>query len=54
VLKEEKIILDGMIPKLDNAFEALNHGVQKVRIIHAGTVKEMAENLSPGGTLLYV
>ncbi|MBS1621658.1 MAG: acetylglutamate kinase [Bacteroidetes bacterium] len=31
-LKEEKKIFAGMIPKLDNAFAALNSGVKKVRI----------------------
>lgn len=33
-LKSEKVIHSGMIPKLDNAFEALNSGVHQVRIIH--------------------
>jgi acetylglutamate kinase len=31
-LKEEGAIFAGMIPKLDNAFAALNKGVQKVII----------------------
>jgi len=31
-LKQEKIIKDGMIPKLDNCFYALKNGVQKVII----------------------
>ncbi|MGH2624690.1 MAG: acetylglutamate kinase [Sphingobacterium sp.] len=34
-LKEQGIIADGMIPKLDNAFEALSLGVKKVIIKHA-------------------
>tara|TARA_R110001606_G_scaffold399054_1_gene580223 strand:+ start:56524 stop:57318 length:795 start_codon:yes stop_codon:yes gene_type:complete len=31
-LLEDNIITDGMIPKLDNCFDALNHGVSKVLI----------------------
>jgi len=31
-LKEEKVIVDGMIPKLDNAFDALAQGVKRVII----------------------
>ena len=31
-LKQEKVIADGMIPKLDNAFAALAAGVQTVRL----------------------
>ena len=31
-LLKEGIISDGMIPKLDNCFDALNSGVQKVHI----------------------
>jgi len=34
-LKEDKIISDGMIPKIDNCFDAINKGVSKVRICHA-------------------
>lgn len=33
-LKQEKIISQGMIPKLQNAFEALNKGVHQVSIGH--------------------
>jgi acetylglutamate kinase len=35
-LKEQGAIADGMIPKLDNAFEALSLGVKNVIIKHAG------------------
>ena len=31
-LKEKQVIFAGMIPKLDNAFAALNSGVSKVII----------------------
>ncbi|MDD2243334.1 MAG: acetylglutamate kinase [Dysgonamonadaceae bacterium] len=34
-LKENKIITDGMIPKLDNSFKAIENGVSKVIILHA-------------------
>ena len=46
-LKAEGIISGGMIPKIDNAFAAIEHGVQSVRITHAsnlhgGTIIEQA------------
>ncbi len=34
-LKEEKVIVDGMIPKLTNAFDALKNGVSEVRLTSA-------------------
>ena len=34
-LKEEKVIVDGMIPKLTNAFNALKNGVSEVRLTSA-------------------
>ncbi len=34
-LIENKIIADGMIPKIDNCFDAINAGVSQVRICHA-------------------
>lgn len=33
-LKEEKVIVNGMIPKLDNAFHALKNGVSSIKIGH--------------------
>ena len=46
-LKADGMISGGMIPKIDNAFAAIEHGVQSVRITHAsnlhgGTVIEQA------------
>mgnify|MGYP003303315287 FL=1 len=46
-LKADGIISGGMIPKIDNAFVAIEHGVQSVRItyasnLHGGTVIEQA------------
>ncbi|GAA4507258.1 acetylglutamate kinase [Hymenobacter ginsengisoli] len=35
VLKQQGVIADGMLPKLENAFAALNSGVRKVIIGHA-------------------
>lgn len=40
-LKEEKKIFAGMIPKLDNAFAALNSGVQKVIIGRAEELEKL-------------
>lgn len=34
-LKQQNIIHAGMIPKLDNAFDALHDGVQEIKICHA-------------------
>ena len=50
-LKESKIISDGMIPKLDNAFDAINNGVNKVLIFHANQLSTLNTNLV--GTQLY-
>jgi acetylglutamate kinase len=45
-LKEEKIIFAGMIPKLDNAFTALNSGVGKVIIGKAENLQALIEGNS--------
>ena len=37
-LKAEGIVSGGMIPKIDNAFAAIEHGVQSVRITHASNL----------------
>lgn len=37
-LKEQQVISAGMIPKLDNAFQALQEGVQLVKICHAENI----------------
>lgn len=49
-LKEEKKIFAGMIPKLDNAFAALNSGVKKVRIGKAEELDQLIEGKT--GTLI--
>jgi acetylglutamate kinase len=38
-LKAHGIISGGMIPKIDNAFAAIEHGVQSVRITHASNLQ---------------
>ncbi len=44
-LKDEKIIFEGMIPKLDNAFEALEKGVRKIKICNAQDFNESGTTL---------
>mgnify|MGYP002517275626 FL=1 len=43
-LKAEGIVSGGMIPKIDNTFAAIEHGVQSVRITHASNLQ--------GGTII--
>ena len=43
-LLAEGIVSGGMIPKIDNAFAAIEHGVQSVRITHASNLQ--------GGTII--
>ena len=40
-LKEKEIITGGMIPKLENAFEAISEGVESVIIGHADDLAEL-------------
>lgn len=49
-LKEDGTISEGMIPKLQNAFTALNAGVQSVCIGHAANLERLVNNES--GTLI--
>jgi acetylglutamate kinase len=51
-LKAEDKIFAGMLPKLDNAFEALNSGVQKVIIGNAEALHELITG-TKGTTLLH-
>jgi acetylglutamate kinase len=51
-LKQRKIIADGMIPKIDNAFNALQSGVQSVVIGHAKYIKKIASGEKNYGTYL--
>lgn len=49
-LKKEKSIFAGMIPKLDNAFEAIKNGVYKVIIGDASNLQELLDGKS--GTVI--
>jgi len=42
-LREQKVIHDGMLPKMENAFHALNHKVSKVMIGNTNFIKERTE-----------
>ena len=50
--KREGIISKGMIPKLDNAFDAIKQGVKSVVICHAKDLKKVVET-DNFGTKLY-
>lgn len=45
-LKQKKIIADGMLPKLENCFHALENGVEKVIIGNAEVVKGSQQNFT--------
>ncbi|MCZ0211561.1 hypothetical protein OZK63_40075, partial [Streptomyces sp. UMAF16] len=49
-LKAQGIIADGMLPKLENAFTALQKGVQRVIIGKANVLSELLKGTS--GTTL--
>ncbi len=51
-LKEEGVINKGMIPKMDNSFEAINKGVNSVWIGHAENLKNMIEGKENAGSKL--
>jgi acetylglutamate kinase len=42
-MKEQKLIFDGMIPKIDNAFSALENGVKSVIIGKAERLNELIQ-----------
>jgi acetylglutamate kinase len=50
ILKEQKVIYAGMIPKLDNAFAAINKGVKRVIIGKAEKLAELANGAN--GTVI--
>ena len=52
VLKEKNIISAGMIPKIDNAFAAIDKGVKSVWIGHAGNIKNMIADKENAGSKL--
>jgi acetylglutamate kinase len=51
-LKEKGIISKGMIPKIDNAFDAINGGVTTVRICHADDLVNIINSEKKLGTVL--
>ena len=51
-LKEEKVIFEGMIPKLDNSFIAINKGVKSVLIAHSDDLINITNNNDNTGTKL--
>ena len=51
-LKNEGIINKGMLPKLDNAFEALKKGVRTVRICHASQIRLFGSPSHDFGTII--
>ena len=51
-LKEKGIINSGMIPKIDNAFDALSKGVKAVRIMNSQHIGYLAEGHKSVGTLI--
>jgi acetylglutamate kinase len=51
-LKENGKVKDGMIPKLDNAFSALQQGVSAVLICEAGALQQLAVGNTFSGTTL--
>jgi acetylglutamate kinase len=51
-LKNEGIISKGMIPKMDNSFDAIREGVNKVVICHADDLVDIIANKNPKGTTL--
>jgi len=43
-LKDKQLVKDGMIPKLDNAFDAIKNGVKTVTIGHANKLKQIIKS----------
>ncbi|MCK5372042.1 MAG: acetylglutamate kinase, partial [Cyclobacteriaceae bacterium] len=50
--KDEGIINSGMIPKIDNAFDALKSGVKAVRIMNSKHIVALAEGETHVGTVI--
>ncbi len=50
--KKEGVIYEGMIPKLDNAFDAVNNGVKRVIICEADDLLEAVEKGETGTQIL--
>lgn len=51
-LKADGKIFEGMIPKLDNCFDALDRGIKKVIICHADDLLSSVEKMTAGTRLI--
>lgn len=51
-LKENGVVSDGMLPKLENSFECIDKGVKKVAICHFSDIAQAGTGDMPG-TVLY-
>jgi acetylglutamate kinase len=51
-LKKDLLINKGMIPKIDNAFDALNKGVQSVKICNSNQITYFSDNEINFGTTI--
>lgn len=49
-LKNKRMVSDGMIPKLENAFDAISKGVKQVSILHALNLRSFIEEENNDGT----
>ncbi|PSR52794.1 acetylglutamate kinase [Adhaeribacter arboris] len=53
-LRENGVIAQGMIPKMDNALQALQQGVKAVYISHADDMLIITNQQKPAGTVLHL
>ncbi len=53
-LRENGVIAQGMIPKMDNALHALQQGVKEVYIAHADDMLSITNQQKPAGTVLHL
>ena len=53
-LKRSGVISKGMIPKIDNAFDALREGVSAVHICHADDLADITSRYAKAGTTLNI
>ena len=53
-LRQQGIIAQGMIPKMDNALQALEQGVKAVHIAHADDLLLITNRKQPVGTVLHL
>jgi acetylglutamate kinase len=51
-LKHEPFIQGGMLPKLENAFDAIGKGVESVFIGHSSEIEQMMSNMNYHGTVI--